>query len=158
MPSIEIICEDQESPVEFYDLPFAVEADKELISHRYPSRFQAQFDKMKGCIYHLGNPEKKEPQSSGFYFASELLDEEFMHGDEGALKFSEQYRNSVQSFMQRLIDLSPKHRLVFTCDYQFGPEMTIAGAEILLTEFWEKHDQNQLQMNSIYRLIGSIYS
>ena len=153
MPSIELICEDQDSPIEFPDMPFAIKAERELISHRYPSRFQEQFDRLNGCIYHLGNPEKKDPQSPGFYFASELLDEEFMYGDEGVLKFSQQYRNDVESLMRKLMDLSPIHRLVFTCDYQSGPEETIDGGEVMLTEFWEKHDHNQLRINAIYRVI-----
>ena len=57
MPSIEIVCIDQAEVSHFDNLPFLVEAENRLLSHREPhSLFQREFDVLKGCIYHLLNP------------------------------------------------------------------------------------------------------
>jgi hypothetical protein len=58
VPSIEIICIDQVDPIDFNDLPFAVESGAEIKSHRIPRPlFARDFAGLKGCIYHLGNPD-----------------------------------------------------------------------------------------------------
>jgi len=69
MPSVEIICLRQVEPLQFDSLPFAVEAESMLISHRLPSHFQSDFDQLSGCIYHLGSLELKTTHPKGAYTA-----------------------------------------------------------------------------------------
>ena len=70
MPSIEIVCIGQEEPVVFEEMPFQVYAESKIVSHRTPSPlFQAEFDAVAGCIYHL----VKQPK--GACTAYSLLDE-----------------------------------------------------------------------------------
>jgi hypothetical protein len=73
MPSIEIVCIGQLEPSDFIRLPFAVRSGSELKSDRRPKPlFQEDFDSLKGCIYHLGNPALKT-RKTRIFFASDLL-------------------------------------------------------------------------------------
>src|SRR5579864_4371248 len=74
VPSIEIICIGQLNAGGFSHLPFAVESGTELKSHRMPRPlFQEDFAGLKGCIYHLGNPDLKTRRKNRIFFAYDLL-------------------------------------------------------------------------------------
>jgi hypothetical protein len=118
MPSVEIICIGQSQPVDLSELPFAIEAEPQLFSHRGSSSlFQQDFERVKGCIYHLGNPYLKDHQNaSRLYFASQLLAERLK-----CFEFGAEYVPHVKHLLETLLSYSPEGRLLFTSDYQFGP-------------------------------------
>jgi hypothetical protein len=152
MPSIEIVCIGQQKPCEFRDWPFAIDCGPDLISHRGPMPlFQADFDQLTGCIYHLGNPGCTTPEYAGMFFAYELIqdDEETV----GCLRFSTSFVDSIRLLLRRLMDASPCGKIFFTTDWQFGPDRITRGGEILLTEFWTMHDAGDLRLNGCYTII-----
>lgn len=150
MPSIEIICIGQARPDDFSQLPFAVEAENLLVSHRGASSlFQQDFERVQGCIYHLGNPDLKDPDAPGCYFAYELLEEPWER-----LEFKAEYIVHVKQLLEALIMASPEGQLLFTSDYQWGPRPRrrfVRGRT--LDELWHLHDAKSLHMNALYALI-----
>jgi hypothetical protein len=155
MPSIEIVCVGQERPLEFPDLPFAVASETALLSHRKPSLFQADFDALKGCLYHLGNPGLKDPSAPGAFFAWEILSPE-CQGQDTFLHFAEEHGKAVRALMDTLWLASPVRRLVFTSDHQFGPPAPARFLETSLLEFWRLHESRQLRMNALYPIARSL--
>lgn len=148
MPSIEIICISQTKPIYLTDLPFQIEVSQELISHRSPSPiFQSDFDKLNGYIYHLLDNEG--------ITAYGLLEKGWYdtYGNSNVLKFIEEIAPCVRSFFETLLNFSPAKQLLFTSDYQFGPELAKRFAPISISEFWKLHDTNKLRINSAYWII-----
>jgi hypothetical protein len=153
MPSIEVVCIDQASPLQFGTLSFALESETSLRSHRSPHpRFQSDFDLLRGCIYHFGNPEFRSP-GTGLYFAYHLLSRACADADSNEfLEFSERFRPDIQVVMKSLVLASPVGRLLFTSDWQFGPEETRRIGLISLAQFWNLHDGKELFLNSSYAI------
>ena len=140
MPSIEIICVEQAEPLRFVGLPFEFYAETDLISHRGPTPlFQPDFDAMSGCIYHV-------VQQSGGLNAGDLLE-----GWDN-LKFEEYYAPYIKKLLEVLLQSSPIHRLVFTSDYQFGPDVRRYKRPRTIDKFWETHDEGKLRFNALYPL------
>ncbi len=138
MPSIEIICLEQAEPLNFVGLPFEVYAEKELKSHRKPTPlFESDFDQMSGCIYHI-------VQERGGWNAGDLLSEW------DVLHFLDDYSSYVHKLLEVLLEASPVHRLIFTSDYQFGPDVRRYKRPRTLAKFWEAHDANKLWLNALY--------
>ncbi|MBI2930809.1 MAG: hypothetical protein HYY16_04090 [Planctomycetes bacterium] len=155
MPSIEIVCVDQERPIQLSDVPFAVESGASLVSHRRPSLFQADFDRLKGCIYHLGNPALKNPTAPGAFFAWDLLSPECQaQGEELFLQFADKYTAGIRLVMEKLLQSSPQGRLIFTSDHQFGPPTPARFTETSLEAFWTLHNARKLRMNALYPITG----
>jgi len=152
MPSIEIICEGQKEPANLKDMPFAVITETELKSHRSPSHFQEEFDTLQGCIYHLGNPDLKKDEEKGAFFAYELLSETSRSEENGELQFGGEFKTSIQKLMGILIKQSHCGRIIFTTDWQFGPEKYTDGGELKFSEFWKLYEAGELKLNGIYRL------
>jgi hypothetical protein len=151
MPSIEIVCIGQAEPLDCSDYPFAVEASQKLVSHRTPSpRFQSDFDAMSGVIYHLGNPDLKL-RDQGAYFAYELLSESSRGAaPHSALEFGPEYTSAVFDLLAVLISESPQSELLFTSDWQFGPDHTLRLGRVSLAELRELHDSCALLLNAAY--------
>lgn len=149
MPSIEILAIRQAQPRDFHDLPFAVTVDTTLRSHRSPSRFQQDFDLLSGSLYHLGNPNLKADSQGRCFFAYQLLSRDSQR-DATFLEFGSPYTTHVQTLLAELMGRSPAHRLIFTSDWQFGPEWAKRYAEITLRQFWRLHDSRQLMLNTLY--------
>ena len=150
MPSIEIVAVGQSTPIETRAFPFAVLADAKLVSHRSPSpRFQADFNRTSGIIYHLGNPNLKTDTGGRCFFASQLLSEESKNAAE-FLAFDSPFRSAVEVMMAELIANSPTSELIFTSDWQYGPEWTRREPPLSLTEFWRLHDSRQVLLNALY--------
>lgn len=151
MPSIEIICIGQREPIDFCYLPFYVEAESRLISHRAPKPlFQSDFDLLDGCIYHLGGSCLRFPpvREQFAYTASDLCIEwwEFLH-------FKPRYATGIRMLLQKLLEASPKGKLLFTSDYQFGPSKVRRYKQPLTLEtFWQRHDAGQLWVNASFPL------
>ena len=150
MPTIEIVCLEQKEPLDFPNISFAVEAENEVISHR--GLFYEEFKKLDGCIYHLGSPDVRR-RINGAFYAAELLDWKVEALEGGRLKFSPQFIGDIQQMFNTLLEASPQHRLIFSSDYQFGPEQTRRYQRPLRLEtFWRKHDAGKLWLNARYFL------
>jgi len=148
MPSIEIICVQQKSPTDFGEMPFAVQAERKLASHRIPSLFQKDFEQMRGCIYHLGNPKlRREPD--GWFFAYELLSEQ-KHNR--FLEFKSEFVPFIKFIFHELLKVSPAKQIVFTSDWQFGPKRPERFEPMTSEVFWKLHDSLKLRLNSLYYL------
>lgn len=140
MPSVEIICIGQLEPIDYSAMPFRVDAESEIVSHRTPSPlFQTDFDNVKGCIYHLCK------QRNGAYTAGDLLTEwwEILH-------FKSEYSPFVKQMLRELLESSPTKQLLFTSDYQFGPDQKIYKRSLTLDRFWKIHDDKKLRANALY--------
>jgi hypothetical protein len=153
MPSIEIICVDQSEPISFFNLPFAVEAENKLVSHRSPSPlFQADFNELCGCIYHLGNPSLRDPNASGCYTAYELLSKEKETEWWDIIHFNAEFIPHIRGLVQQLLLASPSGKVLFTSDYQFGPNAKRYKRPLTSERFWQQHDEKKLKMNALYQL------
>ena len=153
LPSVEIICVGQAEPTRFSKVPLAVEAETELRSHRtQPSLFQADFDELQGCIYHLGSPRLRQPQfrKDAAYTAADLCTEwwDYLH-------FKPKYVPHVQHILGALLVASPERRLLWTSDYQFGPRRKRYARPISLSSFWRRHERRQLWTNASFSITGA---
>jgi hypothetical protein len=151
MPSIEIVCIRQSKPIDCSNYPFAVDASPELVSHRAPApRFQSDFDGVAGMIYHLGNPDLKV-RERGFYVAYELLSESSRSAEPpSALEFDPECVSAVFDLIAVLIRESPQSEVLFTSDWQFGPDHTLRLGRVSLAELRELHDSRALLLNALY--------
>ncbi|MBW3637161.1 MAG: hypothetical protein KY445_11970 [Armatimonadetes bacterium] len=147
MPTIEIICLEQETPLEFFNLPFALEAENKLIPHR--GLFYEEFKLRRGCIYHLENPEMRDDNGGGF-FADKLLNWKNSHE---FLQFKPEFVPAVQNLLESLLATSPIKKLIFYSDYQFGGRARRYKRPLTLEKFWEKHNAESLRLNALYWLI-----
>jgi hypothetical protein len=155
MPSIEIVAVGQSRPIEVGGFPFAVATDANLKSHRSPQpRFQDEFDRVSGIMYHLGNPSLKDGSEGRCFFAYKLLSEESKKVDADFLEFAPAFRAAAESMLAELIAGSPKEELIFTSDWQFGPDWTRREVAVTLSEFWKLHDSRRLLLNALYPIKG----
>lgn len=65
------------------------------------------------------------------------------------LAFRPETRPDMTDLMQRLLAVSPEHRMTFSSDYQFGGVRRECG-EVTLTEFFNLHDRRLLKYNSLF--------
>src|SRR6516164_7692799 len=115
MPSIEVVAVGQSRPIEVDGFPFAVVADAKLRSLRSPhSRFQEDFGRLSGVMYHLGNPSLKEDSAGRCFFAYELLSEGSKNVEADFLEFAPEFRPAAESMLAELIAVSPTEELIFT--------------------------------------------
>ena len=154
MPSIEIVCIGQKSPARFRRVPFAIvsEAGK-LQSHRHPSRFQRDFDRLQGCIYHLGCPHFRRSRTVLFE-AYELLSRKCRDQWPTAifLEFERAFVPSLRKMLTALLTQSPAGRVVFTSDYQFSPNRSKRIKQVSVQEFWALHRTKRLRFNTLYAI------
>jgi hypothetical protein len=152
MPSLKIICIKQKDSCDFSYLSFQVKAEKELISHRGAnSLFQADFDKIEGCIYHL--------LDEGAVTAYDLLvrdwyDEEGKpNGLHDNIEFTDEHIDAVKEMLEQLLVASPIGQVLFTTDYQFGPKGIEKHGPMSFSEFWTLHWEGEVRMNASYLII-----
>jgi len=157
LPSIEIVCIGQRRPTRFSALPFAVESSTKLLSHRGKSLFHADFEELRGCMYHLGNPRLRGRSNDfRFYFASDLLSRACRDAEPVRfLEFTPRFREALDRMLRRLVTASPVGRLLFTTDWQFGPRRATRGGELTLTEFWRRHARRRLRLNGGYTIVAA---
>jgi hypothetical protein len=136
MPSIEIVCVGQIEVSDFSHLPFAVKGGMTLKSDRSPRPlFEEEFDALKGCIYHLGNPELKTREKR-IFFAADLLSDRSVHASRSTfLQFRPEFVPAVSELLASLIGSSPVNQMLFTSDYQFGPKRPLRSSPVTLSEF-----------------------
>jgi hypothetical protein len=155
MPSIEIAAIGLGTPLAPPPTPFSVTYEAGLKSHRLPSRFQSDFDRMSGSLYHLGNPGLSG--GGGAFFASDLLSLESREGESPSfLQFAQPHVASVHALLDWLLRNSPDGNLLFTSDWQFGPEGTQRFGPVSLSEFWGLHDSRKLMLNAAYPVSGAV--
>src|SRR5260221_30853 len=139
MPTIEIVCIGQATPLDCSDLSFAVEAENIVQSHR--RLFIKVLDQLIGCMYHLGNPDLKRDRVGRYFFAYDLLSRRCQNESPASfLEFDPLYIRSIQDMFLKLLEASPAKKLVFLTDWQFGPTTVKMGGEVPLGTFWTKHD------------------
>jgi hypothetical protein len=152
MPTIEVVSIDQSTPIDFSDLPFAVEAENKVQSHR--SLFREFLDQFSGCIYHLGNPNLKHDREGRYFFAYDLLSRRCQDEFPASfLEFDSSYVPSIQGMFSQLLEASPAKKIVFVADWQFGPKNKTMGGEVSPGAFWTMHNNLELRVNSLY-LVG----
>ena len=144
MPTIEIVCLKQHEPLEIPKLSFAVESEREVVSHR--DLFYKEFKKLSGCIYHLGSPDVRR-RINGFFYAAELLD---WTAEEDCLKCLPSFIPEVKQLMADLLSASSVQQLVFSSDHQFGPTIRRYQRPLKYETFWRKHDAGKLRLNALY--------
>jgi len=149
MPSIEIACIGLADTLEPPATSFAVACEAGLKSHRSPApRFQLDFDRLSGSLYHLGSP-RFALTATGPFFAYELLSEASRDAHT-FLEFEHKHVPSAQELLAWLLAASPKGQLVFTSDWQFGPPGSRRLAPVGLAEFWRLHGIRELLLNAAY--------
>ena len=155
MPSIEIVAIGQSRPIAVDGFPFPVVADEKLKSHRSPrARFQGDFDRLAGVMYHLGNPSLRDDSAGRCFFAYDLLSERSKEVEADFLEFAPAFRSAVETMLAKLVADSPAKALVFTSDWQFGPDWTKREPALSLSEFWKLHDSRRLLLNALYPIKG----
>ena len=151
MPSIELICVDQKEPLQFSDFPFAICAEQQLNSYRSPSLFQRDFENLRGCIYHLGNPGFDDPNHEGLYFAYELLSERCRDNiPPRFLEFAPEFLPAIFDLIGLLLAASPAQLVIFTTDWQCGPKSARRYRQIGEQTFWQRHANLKLHLNALY--------
>jgi hypothetical protein len=70
------------------------------------------------------------------------------------LEFAQLHVAAVRALLEWLLRHSPDRNLLFTSDWQFGPEGTQRFGAITLTAFWKLHDSRRLMLNAAYPIIG----
>jgi hypothetical protein len=149
MPSLEIICISQREPGNFSDLPFRVQAEKKLVSHRSPKPlFQSDFDKLHGCIYHVSDG--RTPTCYDLlvrdWYDEQGVDPAF----EENVEFREEYSGAMMQMLEELLRSSPVGQILFTTDYQFGPEEARRYGPLSFAEFAGLYNAGQVRMNASY--------
>jgi len=159
MPSIEIISVGQKSLVRFRGVPFAVVSERgEMRSHRHPSHFQRDFDRLQGCIYHIGCPHLRMKRA-GTFEAYDLLSRECREQTRTVfLEFKREFVPSIRRMLKTLLAYSPVGRVVFTSDYQFSPNRPMRVRRISVREFWTLHRRKRLRFNALYTIISDTNS
>jgi hypothetical protein len=157
MPSIEIACIGIREPLSPPAVSFAVVFERGLVSHRSPSpRFQADFDRTSGSLYHLGDP-AFSATNGGFFNGYELLSEACRAAEPTSfLEFDTRHLAGVRELLGWLLDQSPPGRLLFTTDWQFGPADTIRASPMTLAEFWKLHESRDLMLNAAYPIARAV--
>jgi hypothetical protein len=153
MPSIELLCIDQQEVLEFSDLPFALIADSAPRSHRTLPLFRTELSRLHGCMYHVGNPQCSESDYQGAFFAYEVLTEESRHRQRNRyFEISPQFRDGFRRLILGLLDSSPAGSVFFYTDWQFGPKKPFRGGVVSESEFWREHDTHRLKLNGCYTI------
>jgi len=149
MPSIEIACLDLQIPARPRRTSFELVYEAGLKSHRFPSRFQSHFDNFTGCLYHIGNPNLSEASA---FFAYDVLSVASQDCDSNFFEFSDAHATDGRYVLDLLLSQSPSKSIIFTTDWQFGPEHTLYFELRSLQEFWRLHDSRKLILNAAYTI------
>lgn len=150
------------------DFDIAIIEENILESHR--GLFHDFLSKQKGIIIHIGNPDFKNDKEGGFY-AGAIINWEFEYPDfeekqkellvneenhwanqDFIFQFKVDYKSEIEKLMSIAINKSPKQKICFLTDYQFGPEKAEYKKLTDLKDFWKEHDQNGLNWNTLYEI------
>lgn len=172
MPTIEIVSINSTTlQLNQENFSIAIIEENKLISHR--GLFYDLLQQQNGTIIHIGNPEFKYHKSDGF-FAAELIDwgvdypteltipvnnigdPTFNRGanQQFIFKFLDQYKPDIDKLLKIALDKSPIKKVCFLTDYQFGPEKETIEIIYTINDFWQQHDNNGLNLNTLYEMYG----
>lgn len=111
--------------------------------------FKEDFASLKGCIYHLGDPELKTRKR--WFVAWELLSDRSRNAPRPTfLEFRTEFIPAMHDLLTSLIKSSPVHQLLFTSDWQFGPKRPYRSSMTTIGEFWSLHNSRKLRLNGAY--------
>lgn len=152
------------------DFDVAIIEENKLESHR--GLFYDLLRKQSGVIVHIGNPDFKDDKEGGF-FAGQIINWDFEPGqlnipgvdlDDPAdkwganqqfrFKFLEQYKNDIDKLIKIALDNSPIKKVCFLTDYQFGPKKENTEIIYTINDFWRQHDNEGLNLNTMYEMYG----
>ena len=154
MPSLEIICIDQQEPTDFPNLPFRVKAEKELVSHRRPDPlFQVDFDGMRGCIYHV--LDGSSPTCYDLLVRDWYDKQGNSNGADENVEFREEFAEGMKQVLEKLLACSPVRQILFTTDYQFGPKEVQRYGPLSFAEFKELYKSGKVRINAAYLITAS---
>lgn len=171
MPTIEVVSIDSTGlGLNQSDFEVAIIEENKLESHR--GLFYDRLKKQKGVIVHVGNPDMKGDRQGGF-FAGGIIDWSLEPGDiiipefdennptynHGAnqqfkFKFLEQYKTNIDKLLKIALDNSPIKKVYFLTDYQFGPENGKIEIIYTISDFWTRHDNDGMNLNTLYEMYG----
>jgi len=152
------------------DFDVAIIEENKLESHR--GLFYNLLRQQNGVIVHIGNPDYKVDKDGG-YFAGAIVDwnfepteiffPEFDENDptdnRGAnqqfkFKFLDQYKPDIDKLLKVALEKSPIKKVYFLTDYQFGPEKENIEIIFTISDFWTRHDNEGLNLNTMYEMYG----
>lgn len=171
MPTIEIASiNSTELGLDQAKFDVAIIEENKLESHR--GLFYDLLRQQNGVIIHIGNPDIKDNKEGGF-FAGQVIDwdfepteiylPEFDENDptdnRGAnqqfkFKFLEQFKPDIDKLLKVALDKSPVKKVCFLTDYQFGPEKERIEIIYTINDFWARHDNEGLRLNTMYEIYG----
>ncbi|WP_316839673.1 hypothetical protein [Pedobacter gandavensis] len=173
MPTIEIVSINSTAlRLNQKSFSIAIIEENKLKSHR--GLFYDLLQQQNGIIVHIGNPEFKYDKSGGF-FAGELIDWGVDYPGElitipvnkignpifnneanqqFRFKFLDQYKPDIDKLLKIALDKSPIKKVCFLTDYQFGPEKETIEIIYTINDFWQQHDNNGLNLNTLYEMYG----
>ena len=154
MPSLEIICIDQQEPTNFSNLPFRVKAEKELVSHRRPDPlFQLDFERLRGCIYHI--LDGSSPTCYDLLVRDWYDKQGNPNGADENVEFRDEFAQAMKQVLEQLLASSPIGQILFTTDYQFGPTEVQRHGPLSFAEFKELYNAGKVRMNAAYLITAS---
>ena len=132
---------------------FLIESGRELISDRaHSSTFQSDFDQLNGCIYRI---HEKDGRTAYDLLMKDWYDENGEdNGTDNNIEFIAEHDSSFIELIRRLIQESPVGEIVFTSDYQFGPDEFTRFEKLKMSDFLTIYKNNKLRINSLYRVTG----
>ena len=152
MPSIEIVCINQKKCSRFNKIEFVINGEDKIESHRTNPIFAKDFEKLKGCIYHLGCPHLKY-KGMGAFEAYDLLSKKCQkQNDTIFLEFKRKYIPDIKSILEKLLEKSPDSKILFTSDYQFSINKPKRIKNISHSDFWDLHKSKKLLFNTLYEI------
>lgn len=170
MPTIEIVSINSTGlGLNQADFEVAIIEENKLESHR--SLFYDLLRQQSGVIVHIGNPNFKDDKGGGF-FAGGLIDWSIDSNqyivipvndlddptyDSGAnqqfiFKFLDSYKPDIDKILKVALDNSPIKKVCFLTDYQFGPEKGNIEKIYTINDFWIRHDNEGLTLNTMYEM------
>ena len=146
-PLVEIACLGLGEPVALRANGLIVRAEAGLRSRSLAPRFQGEFDRASGCLYRLGQSAENGGALSAYELLSPASREAF---PPSALEFAPAHRATVERLLEAIQQASPERRVLFTSDWQYGPEWAHRFGPLTLNEFWSLHATRHLYLNTAY--------
>jgi hypothetical protein len=149
-PLVEIACVGLALPVAIRASGIVVQAEAGLKSQSSAPRFQNELDGLSGCLYRLGQPLEGSGAVSAYELLSPASREAF---PPSALEFAPAHRAAVERLLEEIQGASPEGRVLFTSDWQYGPEWAHRFGPLTLPEFWSLHATRHLYLNTAYEIV-----
>jgi hypothetical protein len=149
-PLVEIACLGLAEPAPIRACGLVVQAEAGLRSQSLAPRIQDDLDRLHGCLYRLGQPLDGSGAVSAYELLSPASREAF---PPSALEFAPAHRAAVERVLEEILAASPEGRMLFTSDWQYGPEWAHRFGPLTLPEFWSLHATRHLYLNTAYEIV-----